>query len=132
VPQPLYRTPRVKWAAAGPTKGERAIAEETPVAVTYNRGTYTIMMATPSDREDYALGFSLTESVINSGRDIESLEVLDTGVGIELSMWLCERGRRWCASVGATLSGRPDAACAALSRSAKPCDRPPLSGLAGH
>jgi FdhD protein len=90
VPQPLYRTPRVKWEAAGRTKGERAIAEETPVAVTYNGGTYTIMMATPSDLEDYALGFSLTESVINSGRDIESLEVLDTGVGIELSMWLCE------------------------------------------
>jgi FdhD protein len=90
VPQPLYRASRTKWEAAGPSRGERAIPEEIAVAFTYNGGTYAVMMATPCDLEDFALGFSLTEGVIASESDIESLEVVDTEVGIELRMWLPE------------------------------------------
>lgn len=90
VPQPLYRTPRTKWEAAGPTRGERAIPEETAVAFTYNGGTYAVMMATPCDLEDFAVGFSLTEGVVGSKSDIESLDIVGTDMGIELRMWLPE------------------------------------------
>jgi FdhD protein len=88
--QPLHRTLRIKWEAAGPSRGERAIPEEAAVAFTYNGGTYAVMMASPCDLEDFALGFSLTEGVIGSERDIQSIEVLETDVGIELRMWLPE------------------------------------------
>jgi FdhD protein len=63
------------------------------VALTYNGGTYAVMMATPQDLEDFAVGFSLNEGVINSGVDIESFDIVPLDDGIELRMWLSTRRR---------------------------------------
>ena len=46
------------------------------------------MMATPQDLEDFAVGFSLTEGVISSVDAIESIEVVEDDVGVELRIWL--------------------------------------------
>src|SRR5258708_13044180 len=48
------------------------------------------MMATPQDLRDFAVGFSLSEGVVNSAADIESLDLLRLGDGVELRMWLNE------------------------------------------
>src|SRR5712671_8176279 len=76
------------WRESGLSLGSRSVPEETAVALTYNGGTYAVMMTTPQDLEDFAVGFSLSEGVIRSAAELDSLEVLHLGDGIELRMWL--------------------------------------------
>ena len=67
--------------------------EEVAVALTYNRTTHAVMMATPCDLEDFAIGLSLTEGVIASPDEIEAVEVAPGELGIEARVWL-KPGRR--------------------------------------
>jgi FdhD protein len=76
------------WRRQGLTAGERTVPEETAIALTYDGGSYAVMMATPQNLEDFALGFSLTEGVIKTPADIRDLEVVDHEDGVELRMWL--------------------------------------------
>ncbi|MFM7085141.1 MAG: formate dehydrogenase accessory sulfurtransferase FdhD [Hyphomicrobium sp.] len=66
----------------------RSIPEEIPVALVYDGTTHAVMMATPENLEDFALGFSLTEGKIEKPSDISSLEIVEQKNGIELRMWL--------------------------------------------
>ena len=90
MPTPTRRVVRKAWRAGGLASGERTIPEETAIAFTYNGSSYAVMMATPQDLEDFAFGFSLTEGVINSPDQIESLQIIEQPIGIELRMRLTE------------------------------------------
>jgi FdhD protein len=69
------------------------MAEEAAVALTYDRSTHAVMMATPADLEDFAVGFSLAEDIVASPEEIEGLEVLGRESAIELCMNLAQRQR---------------------------------------
>jgi FdhD protein len=87
--RPIVRAFRSIWRAEGESRSERAIPEETAIAFTFNTASYAVMMATPQDLEDFALGFTLTEGVVASRDAIESVEIVETeDVGIELRVWL--------------------------------------------
>ena len=86
--KPVRVVHRQIWRESGLSLGSRPIPEETAVALTYNGGTYAVMMATPQDLQDFAVGFSLNEGVINSAADIESFDIVPVNDGIELRMWL--------------------------------------------
>ena len=62
--------------------------EETAVALTYNRVTHAVMMATPADLEDFAAGFSRAEGIIDAAPDIEELDIVPAPLGVELRMWI--------------------------------------------
>jgi FdhD protein len=79
---------RHAWRASGVTGGPRMLAEEAPVALSYNRTTLAVMLATPADLEDFAVGFSLTEGIVGNLREIEELSVVPAADGVELRMWL--------------------------------------------
>ena len=56
--------------------------------MTYNGGTYAVMMGTPQNLRDFAVGFSLSEGIVQSADDIRSLDIVHLDDGIELRMWL--------------------------------------------
>jgi FdhD protein len=85
---PVAPVPSSAWRRQGAADGERVVPEETAVAFTYDGGTHAVMMATPKDLEDLALGFSLTEGIVASTDEITSLEVIEETAGVELRMWL--------------------------------------------
>ncbi|MGO3930664.1 formate dehydrogenase accessory sulfurtransferase FdhD [Rhodopseudomonas pseudopalustris] len=76
------------WRNGRMQDGARAIPEETPVAISYNGGTHAVMMATPADLEDFAIGFSLSEGVIDAPSQIDTFEIVPLDDGIELRMWI--------------------------------------------
>ncbi len=86
--EPARIVHRQIWRESGFSSGSRSIPEETAVALTYNGGTYAVMMTTPEDLEDFAVGFSLSEGVISSSSDIDSLDIVRLDDGVELRMWL--------------------------------------------
>jgi FdhD protein len=86
--EPARVVPRRIWRDGSPSVGSRSIPEETAVALTYNGGTYAVMMATPRDLEDFAVGFSRSEGIIDSSSDIDSLDIMHLEDGVELRMWL--------------------------------------------
>ena len=87
---PVRNVRRLVWRDSRRTDGMRAIPEETALALTYNGGTYAVMMGTPQNLTDFAIGFSLSEGIVQGPEEISSLEIVDVGDGIELRMWLAE------------------------------------------
>jgi FdhD protein len=63
-----------------------AITEEVPVAMVYNDVPFAVMMVTPLDLEDFALGFSLSEGLVAKPEDLQSIEVRPRLEGVELAM----------------------------------------------
>ena len=93
-PLPASRTVRRTGVRHGePISGVRVLAQETAIAFTYDFTTQAVMMATPRDLEDFAVGFSLTEGLIADPAEIESLEVAVQDLGIDLRIGLSSARR---------------------------------------
>ncbi|ANH05933.1 formate dehydrogenase accessory sulfurtransferase FdhD [Shinella sp. HZN7] len=94
-------------------EGERFVPEETPVAFSYAGSTHAVMMATPADLDDFAVGFSLTEGIITDPGEIETIEVLAEDKGIDVQIRLADaqndaltaRRRHMAGPVGCGLCG---------------------------
>lgn len=110
---PLASASRIAHRAAKTFSAERTIPEEVPVALSYRGTTHAVMMASPADLEDFALGFSLTEGIVRSPQEIEAIEVEDVEDGIDVQIRLREaadgrfaaRRRHLAGPVGCGLCG---------------------------
>ena len=90
LPPPSHMQAARAWRDGAARDMERAVAEETPVALTYDGATHAVMMATPADLEDFAVGFSLTEGLIASHADVIDLAIAALPQGIDVRMWLTQ------------------------------------------
>lgn len=82
---------RFAWRGSELMPGERTIPEEMAISFTYNRTAQAVMLATPADLEDFAIGFSLSEGLVASAGDIEELEIVPHDNGIELRMSIASK-----------------------------------------
>ena len=62
------------------------IAEEVPIAFVYNGISHAVMLASPSDFEDFALGFSIVEGIVENKSDVYGIEIIHQTNGIELQI----------------------------------------------
>ena len=93
--------------------GSRIVPEETAIAFSYGGSTHAVMMATPADLEDFAVGFSLTEGIITDPSEIEAIEpvVEDKGIDVQIRLAdaqndaLVARRRHMAGPVGCGLCG---------------------------
>ena len=83
--------PRLARRESGLHESNRDVPEEVPVAMSYNGTTHAVMMATPDDLEDFAVGFSLTEGIIGCISEIEDLNIEVFGKGIDIQMRLVDQ-----------------------------------------
>lgn len=110
---PVTSTTRIARRASGMKAAARNVPEETPVALSYAGTTHAVMMASPADFEDFALGFSITEGIVAKADEIESVTMQDVGAGVDIQIRLKDtantrfeaRRRRLAGPVGCGLCG---------------------------
>lgn len=104
--EPLRDQPAVRWVGGRAESRAERIAEEVPVAIAYNGQAHVVMMATPADLEDFALGFTLTEELIATPGQFRAVEVVRYSRGIELQVAVAEERNSVIAERGRRLAGR--------------------------
>lgn len=82
------------------------LAEEVPVALVYNGISHVVMMASPKDLEEFAIGFSLSEGIIATPADIYGMEVVPSCNGLEVQIDLSSRRFMGLKERRRTLAGR--------------------------
>jgi FdhD protein len=68
----------------------RTLPVEMPIAVEYNGIGYAVMMATPVDLEDFAVGFSLSERIVRHAADVLEVNAHETPQGIVLRITVAQ------------------------------------------
>jgi FdhD protein len=63
-----------------------AVADEVPVALTFNSIPHVVMLATPADLADLGRGFSFTEALVESPEELRAVELKSTEQGMEIAM----------------------------------------------
>jgi FdhD protein len=113
IPEPTSHAKLLSWRRGVVSAGARTLPEESAIALTYNRVSFAVMMASPVDLEDFAIGFSLSEGIIDAVADITELEIVAVEAGIECRMSLTparrdaleKRRRKIAGPVGCGLCG---------------------------
>jgi len=68
----------------------RALPQEVPVALVFNGETQAVMMASPADLQDFAVGFAMGEGIVTTPAQIQEIEIVEHDQGIEARMLLAE------------------------------------------
>ena len=107
-----------RWTRGTLTQATDQIAEEMPVALVYHEVPHVVMLATPADLEDYAVGFTLSEGLVARADEIRGVEVIQGAASADVKItvaWerftqLVQRRRNLAGRTGCGLCGAETAA----------------------
>jgi FdhD protein len=101
------------WTAGHTERKTDRVADEVPIALIYHGVPHVVMLATPADLEDYAVGFTVSEGLVASPAEIQSIEVVRgtdaievrIGIAAERFSELLQRRRNLTGRTGCGLCG---------------------------
>ena len=96
----------VRFQNGSANKADDWIASEVPIALSYNGLAHVVMLATPMDLADFALGFSLSEAIISTPGELETIEIHERLEGIEMGLRIPASRAEAIAARQRNLSGR--------------------------
>ncbi len=85
-PPGACRLNAARWRDGALESASELVADEVPVALSYNGISHAVMLASPQDLEDFAVGFSLGERIVHDARDIYDIEVEQGARGIVIEL----------------------------------------------
>lgn len=86
LPPPELALRVTRWQAGSLTEADDWVAEELPVELRFGAAPYVVMMATPSDIEDLAVGFALGEGLVSDVREILEIDARRTEHGLRVDV----------------------------------------------
>ncbi|MDO9104045.1 MAG: formate dehydrogenase accessory sulfurtransferase FdhD [Methylovulum sp.] len=104
---PSYQQSTVeRWQQGQRSVEQDYIAEEVPISLIYNGVPHVVMLATPTNLEEFALGFSITEGIISKPQELLATRIYNRSNGIELQLKIPEHRFQSMADKGRNLTGR--------------------------
>ena len=86
LPPPVVTVPVERWRPAGTESATDAVADERPVAFRYHGVPHVVMLATPADLEDLAVGFTLSEAIVAAPAEIRSVSLATVDEALEVNL----------------------------------------------
>jgi FdhD protein len=103
--EPASHAPHLVVRQGTALPGRRLVAEEMPVAIDYAGHTQAVLMATPAQLEDLAIGFTLTEGIVQRVAEIQDVLVISCPDGLVVRLWLDADRRQALETRRRTLAG---------------------------
>ncbi len=75
-----------RWEQGDLSLADDKVAEEVAVALVYNGISHVVMMTSPNDLKDFALGFSMTEGILTSADELYDIELQQHDAGVEVRL----------------------------------------------
>lgn len=94
------------WHGSSERPSDECVTEEVPIALEYNGIAHAVMLATPAELDDFALGFSLTEGLIDTPADLLDCEIEPRAEGTVLHLRVTARCEARLKSRRRHLAGR--------------------------
>lgn len=96
----------LRWRDAQRSEVMDWLADEIPVALEFNGISHAVMLATPADLEDFALGFALSEGILERPEDLRDCETHASAEGLTVRIEVSSRSFARLKDRRRTLAGR--------------------------
>lgn len=95
-----------RWKGGLHEKKLDYVAEEVPISLIYNGLPHVVMLATPTNLEEFALGFSITEGILKNPQELLSTRIYNRSNGIEIQLKIPDHRFQCMSDKGRNLTGR--------------------------